>query len=344
MKNTFHIQWHITDLCNLRCRHCYQDVFNSRNDLPFSDMEKIFLNIEDFVGIHGKRLVLDITGGEPFLHKRWKDILSLVSAPEVTQEIGIITNGFPLDEEIVSFLETADKFKSLKISAEGATAESYEFFRGRGTYEKFMECCRLVRGRLQGKDRTLMFTVARENTGQVTPMLELMETYDFNKLIIERFIPWGRGRRMSGGSVISREEWERILVLLCEKCGIETDMDGLLPYRGFMVKRDGRRGRFHLFGAPCIVGVDGIAVMPDGTVFPCRRFPLGIGNLKETSLAQIWEQSEVLKTVRDKSLLKGKCEGCKIKNCRGCRALAYSMTGDFMEEDALCLNKPANGK
>ncbi|MDP2968527.1 MAG: hypothetical protein Q8P64_04890, partial [Deltaproteobacteria bacterium] len=28
MKDTFHIQWHITNLCNLRCQHCYQDDFS----------------------------------------------------------------------------------------------------------------------------------------------------------------------------------------------------------------------------------------------------------------------------------------------------------------------------
>ncbi|MBN1445213.1 MAG: radical SAM protein [Candidatus Omnitrophica bacterium] len=337
MENTFHIQWHITDLCNLRCRHCYQDVFNAKNNLPFAAMEKIFFNMEKFVKSRKKKLVLDITGGEPLLHKNWKELFSLASGSDAVAELGIITNGFFLDGKNTAFLERCGKLKALKISAEGASKKSYEFFRGEGTYEKFTESCRMIKERLPGTDKILMFTLAKENTEEITPLFEFMENYNLNKLIIERFIPWGRGREISGGSVISREEWEKTVTLLCEKCGIEPDMESLLPYRGFMVRMDGKKNRFRLFGAPCIVGVDGIAVMPDGTVFPCRRFPLKIGNLKETSLAEIWEHSETLKTLRNKSLLKGKCKECKISNCTGCRALAYSITGDFMEEDPLCL-------
>ncbi len=336
MENTFHIQWHVTDLCNLRCRHCYQDKFSAKNDLPFSEMEKIFFNIEEFVKSLHKKLVLDITGGEPLLHKNWKKLLLLASDSDSVAELGMITNGFFLDEKNISFLEKFKKLKALKISAEGASKKSYEFFRGEGTYEKFIESCLMIKERLPETEKILMFTLSKENTEEIIPLLELMKNYNFNRLIVERFIPWGRGRKIFGGSVISREDWERTITLLCKKCGIEPDMEILLPYRGFMVRRD-KKNRFRLFGAPCIVGVDGIAVMPDGTVFPCRRFPLKIGNLKETPLAEIWEDSKILKTLRDKSLLKGKCKECKISNCTGCRALAYSITGDFMEEDPLCL-------
>jgi len=336
MENTFHIQWHITDLCNLRCRHCYQDIFSAKNDLSFSDMEKIFFNIEGFVKSLKKKLVLDLTGGEPFLHKDWKKLLSLASDSGTVAELGIITNGFFLDEKTTVFLEQSRKLKALKISAEGASKKSYEFFRGEGTPERFTECCRMIKERLPETEKILMFTLLKENMEEIIPLFELMKNYNFNKLIVERFIPWGRGRKISGGSVVPGESWEKAITLLCEKCGVEPDMETLLPYRGFMVRRD-KKNRFRLFGAPCIVGVDGIAVMPDGTVFPCRRFPLKIGNLKETPLGDIWENSDTLKILRDKSLLKGKCKECKISNCKGCRALAYSITGDFMEEDPLCI-------
>lgn len=344
MEKTFHIQWHITDLCNLRCRHCYQHTFNAQNEVPFGEIEKIFCNISDFVKSRGQKLVLDITGGEPFLHKRWKDILRLAENSGIIKELGIITNGFFLDEKNVAFLGTLKNLKAVKISAEGVTKESYEFYRGTDTYEKFITGCETLKTSLPKTKKILMFTLTEDNAGQVPGLFDFIKLYNFNGFIIERFIPWGAGRGIKE-TVVSAGEWRKVLTVLCEQSrpglagkagGIETDIEDLIPYRGFMVQLHSKK-RFHLFGAPCIVGIDGLAVMPDGTVFPCRRFPLKIGNLRESSLTHIWEQSEVLKKARNKSLLKGKCRECTISNCFGCRALAYSLTGDFLEEDPLCL-------
>ena len=39
--NEFYIQWHITDRCNLRCPHCYQEEYNSKSELSLIDLHKI---------------------------------------------------------------------------------------------------------------------------------------------------------------------------------------------------------------------------------------------------------------------------------------------------------------
>lgn len=332
MENTFHIQWHITDRCNLRCLHCYQDNFSSKSELPFSSLKEIFSNIVDFVKSRRQKLVIDITGGEPFLHKRWKELLSLVYHNPEVKRTGIITNGFFLDEENIKFLGYFENL-TLKVSAEGVGKKMFEIFRGKDTYKKFMDVCEKLKDCLSNTEKVLMFTLTKENAGEVLYLFDFIKKYNFNAFILERFIPWGRGRNISE-SVISPEEWLYILKLLCNICNTEKYMDSLLPYRGFMVRVD-NKGEYDLFGAPCIIGTDGIAIMPDGTVFPCRRFPLSIGNMLEVSLKDIWETSSILNKLRNFPL-KGKCKDCRIKNCRGCRALAYSITGDFLEEDPLC--------
>jgi len=335
MEKTFHIQWHITDNCNLRCRHCYQETFNAKNELPFEETEKIFSNISDFVKNRGQRLVLDITGGEPFLHRRWKDIVLLAENSGIVKELGIITNGFFLNEKNTGFLGELKSLKVMKISAEGLTRESYEYYRGADTYEKFISGCETLKRDLPKARKMLMFTLTKENAGQIPGLFDFIKEYGFSGFIVERFIPWGAGRAIRE-AVVSPAEWRDILDVLCKKADVEADIEDLLPYRGFMVRMTSKK-IFNLFGAPCIVGIDGLAVMPDGTVFPCRRFPLAIGNLGKDSLAAIWESSDVLKKARNKLLLKGKCRECKITDCNGCRALAYSLTGDFLEEDPLCL-------
>ena len=85
-----------------------------------------------------------------------------------------------------------------------------------------------------------------------------------------------------------------------------------------------------------MVGVDGLCIMPEGNVFPCRRFPISIGNLLEAPLKKIWEESDLLEELRKKENLKGKCGRCEMRDCRGCRSLTLALTGDYHEEDPHC--------
>lgn len=335
MEKTFHIQWHITDRCNLRCLHCYQDDFSSKSELSLSLLKTIFSNVIDFVEKRKQKLVIDITGGEPFLYKDWEKLLMEIYQHTSVKRTGIITNGFYLDEERLEFLQ---EFKNLtvKISAEGVRKEIFELFRGKENYDIFIKVCERLEEFLPENEKILMFTLTKENVDEVFYLFDFIKKYNFSGFIIERFIPWGRGRKISG-SLISTADWSYVLSVLCDGCGLEEEIETFLPYRAFMVKRN-KKNTFTLFGAPCIVGIDGIAIMPDGTVFPCRRFPLSIGNLREVSLIDIWEKSETLQKLRSFPL-KGRCNNCRIINCRGCRALSYSITGDFLEEDPLCLLK-----
>ncbi|MBN1392833.1 MAG: SPASM domain-containing protein, partial [Sedimentisphaerales bacterium] len=63
------------------------------------------------------------------------------------------------------------------------------------------------------------------------------------------------------------------------------------------------------------------------------------GNLIENNFdfKKIWEESEFLKEIRSVSNYKGRCGICEYAGlCGGCRARAYAMSGDYMEEDPVC--------
>ena len=92
----------------------------------------------------------------------------------------------------------------------------------------------------------------------------------------------------------------------------------------------------------CAAAVSGITLMADGTVTPCRRLPIPIGNVLTDSLREIWATSEVLQRLRNRDLYKGKCGGCeRWSSCRGCRAIAYAHSlclgaGDYLADDPQC--------
>ena len=78
-----------------------------------------------------------------------------------------------------------------------------------------------------------------------------------------------------------------------------------------------------------------------GAVYPSGFLPLACGNIREQPLLEIYQNSPVMKDLRDKSKLKGKCGVCEFKNiCGGSRARAYAVTGDYLESDPYCAYIP----
>jgi radical SAM protein with 4Fe4S-binding SPASM domain len=138
--------------------------------------------------------------------------------------------------------------------------------------------------------------------------------------------------------VLEKGEWADVIRTLSDFFSIDAAENDFLPFQAFHVRND--EGEVELLGAPCVVGADGLCVMPDGTVYPCRRFPVPMGNLRYHSLKEIWETSALLKSLERRESLKGKCGYCDIENCRGCRSLSFSLTGDYLAEDPHCAYQP----
>ena len=331
MNNSFHIQWHITNLCNLRCQHCYQDDFSRRNDLDWAGLKKISDNILTTIKEWDKTACIHLTGGEPLLKPELFDLLNYLDQSPVVEELGIITNGLLFNRDVVKRLPEFSKLKKIKISLDGADAETNDSIRGEGTFDKVIQNIPLIK-KENSFEIILMFTVMKRNFRALQSFFKLCQDLGINGFIIERFIPWGRGRERIE-EVLNKEEWKELIKALLDFFSIEEE-NSFFPYQAFQISFNGEEPE--LLGAPCVIGRDGICIMPDGTVFPCRRFPISIGNLLNNSLKTIWEESDLLENLRRKENLKGKCGRCEIKDCRGCRSLALSLTGDYLEEDSHC--------
>jgi MoaA/NifB/PqqE/SkfB family radical SAM enzyme len=77
----FFIQWHLTERCNLRCRHCYQE----QKRIPEMGSDEVKQEIDGADGMfqawereHGILVSPSIhfTGGEPLLYKGLWDVVS----------------------------------------------------------------------------------------------------------------------------------------------------------------------------------------------------------------------------------------------------------------------------
>jgi radical SAM protein with 4Fe4S-binding SPASM domain len=332
MTDPFYIQWHITNLCNLRCQHCYQEDFSKKNDLDWVGLKKISNNILTALNGWNRTASIHLTGGEPLLRPELFFLLDYLDQKSTVEELGVISNGLPLDQEVLEKLLGFSKLKKIKVSLDGADANTHDSFRQKGTFEKVIKNLSLLKreGRFE---IILMFTVMKSNFRNLPALIQLCQDLGVDGLILERFIPLGRGSKMPD-QTLERDQWKELVETLLEFFSMKTDEHEVLPYQAFQVIFRG--DETELLGAPCIIGRDGLCIMPEGTVFPCRRFPISIGDLLKDSLKQIWEKSEILEKLRRKENLRGQCGRCELKDCRGCRSLAFALTGDYLGEDPHC--------
>ena len=329
MKN-FHVKWHILDRCNQRCAHCYQEEFTRARELDLDVLIRTADNMLEAMRAWDARLEIALTGGEPLLKEELFPLMEHLAASPRLHRLHLITNGVLLSRHL-DHLKIIKKFKEIRISLDGASPETHDAIRGAGAFDATVQNIRVARE--AGFTVLLMFTAMKSNAGDVLLMPNLCRELDATGFILERFIPLGNGRALRD-EVLDGPQFLLLWNALLDLLGMEAAPEELIKYRGIKVARAGNARR--IFGSECIVGCDGMAVMPDATIYPCRRLPIPAGNLLQESLTRIWETSDVIRNLQGRGNLKGACHDCAVEGCVGCRAMTYALTGDYLAEDPHC--------
>ncbi len=85
----------------------------------------------------------------------------------------------------------------------------------------------------------------------------------------------------------------------------------------------------------CPAGIWYAYIDPEGRMRPCSNIPVIIGDLKEKSFWDIWDEHYWMKRLRRRDF--EKCIHCKFKNiCGGCRAMAKLSSGNWWGIDPNC--------
>lgn len=343
-KPLFGFQWHITNRCNLRCVHCYQDDYSGSNELDFDGLKVIADEIIRTLAKWGKKGDIAITGGEPLVKEEAFPLLNYLDSSDDIASIDLLTNGTLINESIMEQIKDLNKLRCVQISLDGASAESNNKIRGKDASEKALSGIRLLRE--NEIPVNIMFTLQRSNVSDIPSIINLVIDEGISSLTIERVVPTGAGRKLKE-ELLSPEEIKQAFSYISERAEQEINRGGftsitrsrplwtLLNNCANITDKDIDRN--NPCGGVCSVGLDGLCILPDATVLGCRRLPIPIGNLKEDTIEKIWFTSDLLWQVREKDNLKGKCKSCElVQQCSGCRAMAYALTGDFLESDPQC--------
>jgi len=194
----FFIQLHITERCNLRCRHCYQTEDRpAEMSLPeiSSLIEEVSDLLEDWRESYGVALSssFTVTGGEPFLRQ---DIFEILEALKIRGfDTYILSNGTLINRELAVRL-AAIGVKGVQISIEGPEAV-HDSIRGAGSFSSSLKGIRYLLD--AGVELTLNTTLSDVNAHCFMDVIELASLLGAQRLGFSRLVPSG-----NGGKLLSR--------------------------------------------------------------------------------------------------------------------------------------------
>jgi len=332
----FTIQIHITERCNLNCRHCYQEneLTEEMNLKEIKDYTQEILEVVNDWADKSKITFLpnvNLLGGEVFVRKDWESILDFLSKNKI--DYYILTNATLIDKEIAKKLK-AFHVSGVQVSLDGPE-KIHDYIRGKGSFRKaVIGINNLIKNEI---DVTLNTTISKINYRFFEDLFEIAKSLQVSGLVFSRLVPTGHSQN-SKDLILSKDELRTVYNFVKEKNKNSTfKINTGDPIASLYIDCE----TFYGFGG-CAAGFAGITVLSDATLVPCRRLKIPIGNLKRDSFREIWSNSKVLNKLRDQKNYFGKCKGCsEFMKCRGCRAVSFALStrqeDKYLDEDPQCI-------
>jgi radical SAM protein with 4Fe4S-binding SPASM domain len=274
-------------------------------------------SVIDQIAALGTR-VLILSGGEPLMRS---DIFELAAyARERGLNVSLGTSGILINDAIAARMKDAG-IRKAAISIDAPEPAMHDRFRGLpGAWDRAVEGIRACLR--NGVGVQVNITVLRENYQLIHEIIAFCESLGVREFQLFFLVPAGRGTAMED---ITPAMYETIIHDVMEKTA-----SGTVTVRPTCAPQYTRiRAGLGQEQAPfpgCLAGKQYLRIYPTGDVTPCPYLPLAIGNVTRTPLAEIWQDSPVLKELRDPDLLEGKCGACGYRRvCGGCRARAYGL-------------------
>ncbi len=309
--------------CNLRCRYCYAEGGESlANELDFDTLADVVRQARDL----GAQSVVVIGGGEPTLHPRFRDLVSLIHSLDMVPVV--FTNTIAMTRDLAEFLY--HRQASVMGKLDSLRPEVQDYLAGRhGTFDRIQagigNLTQAGFTQLEDQRRTrlgLSFVSCKLNTGELEAFWRFCRWSSIFPNI-EVLTPTGRANDELAG------------------CGLATDE--VQEYKNSLLSMD--RGEFGYDWLPhtplpasgCLQYLYSLYVNIEGNVKPCAPTKLDENpalfedgvyphNIIRRSLRDIYE-SPLFEYVRSIDRhLEGKCGGCEhLQECIGCRGYAYSV-------------------
>lgn len=323
-KSKYVLQWHITHLCNLRCKHCYQEEYN--NHMPKEDFYNYLDKFCDYIKDKNVFPQINLTGGEPLLHPDFFEFATEIRKRNI--KLGILTNGTMINEEVARKISELNPVM-VQVSLDG-NRETHDDIRGNGNFDKALKGIDNLK---KYKVKVLVsFTAQKCNYMDYSELVKICKRHKVDKIWWDRIVTYNK--EDTENKALSTEEFKGLVELtnkLRKRYNIFSKSFNVSNERALQFIGSNDCGYY------CGAGGNLIIFLADGSVMPCRRIPFVIGNIKEDTLENIINHSSLMKELKN-FYAPIECYGCKnLLKCKGgSRCITYAQTGNLYQKDVNC--------
>lgn len=311
----------ITSLCNERCVHCY---IPHENKISYMNPDLFYNTLQQ---CHDMKLLhLNISGGEPMLHRNFIDFLR--KCREYDFSVNILSNLTLLTEDILNEMR-ANSLLGVQVSVYSMDATIHD-----GITQ--------VKGSLEKTIKAILKLVENDIPVQIScPVMKQ------NKDGFTEVIKWAQKHKIQVGddygiiasynnntqNLNCRLSINEIEVLLEDKITKNSN------YIEKLKTESEKKKHLTADDFVCSVCHSSICIADNGTVYPCAGWQgYTVGNINEISLKNIWENSDKvhhLRNLRKKDF--PKCIQCLDKNY--CTMCMVRNANENSQGDPMVVNK-----
>jgi len=325
----------LTHRCPLHCVYCSnpQELTARTNELSTEIWSRVFREASE-AGV----MQLDLTGGEPLARP---DLTTLIqSARAAGLYVNLITSGLPLDEKRLDELIAAG-LDHFQLSFQGAREETAAEISGSKSHAQKLRVLDWLKSRRVAV--TLNFVVHRKNLDQLDEMLAIAESSSASRIEFAHVQYYGWAFANRGQLLPAREQLTYSLEFFKnaqERLRGKIRVEYVVP------------DYYAKFPKACMGGWARkvLLITPNGEALPCHAAAVIPGlhfeNVKEKSLAEIWQSSEAFQKFRGEDWMQEPCKSCDRRSVDfgGCRCQAMLLAGDAAATDPVCSLSPQHAK
>ncbi len=340
------IAWEVTRSCNLRCRHCRAAAQAGpyAGELNTEECKRVL----DSIAARFKPIII-LTGGEPLLRPDIYEITRYAKSLDLRPVLA--TCGTFLTVDIATQLKEAG-IERISVSLDGPDEASHDAFRGvPGAFQASLKGLKAATE--AGLSFQINTTVTRVNVDSLEQILNLAISLGAAAFHPFLLVPTGRGKEI-GSETLNADEYERVLNRIYElqqSTPIPFKPTCAPHYYRVLRQREAEVGRevtpeshgLDAMSKGCMGGLSFAFISHVGKVQMCGFLEEEAGDLRACDLdfGRVWDESALFGQLRDFRNYKGTCGVCNYRRwCGGCRARAFAVTGDYLDEEPFCAYVP----
>ena len=327
MVGKFILQWHLSEVCNLKCLHCYQKEHKPVS-LSYRQLMLILNQYRELLKILNIKGHINLTGGEPLCSPYLFNILNEFKKDKDLYSFSILTNGTLINDDLAKKISEYNP-EYVQVSLEGSK-KTNDYIRGINVYKKVANAVKILKK--YGLFVSLSFTATKINYKEFPKVVKFAEKYGVDNVWSDRFIPLNKSDDID--LQMSQDETTEYLKIMENeriRLKLKKSKTNISMYRAlqFQMTND--------LPYACTAGRSLLTVMENGDLVPCRRMPIIVGNLLKDNMYELYKNSEILKKLQEDTT-PDDCKSCEhSKRCAGgLKCLTYSIYNDLNHKDIGC--------